>query len=184
MFQPIINNNEGNKNSALIAQAQNGSHNAFSQLVIMHNQGLRLFLRRFCNSPEHCEDIAQETFFKAWKNIKKMRGDASFKTWLYTIAINEMKIHHRKNNKYNKVDNFDENLKYNSPNENIDAKLDIDKLFCHLSKDEAMVIALNFGEGFSHSQISQALNMPLGTVKSHALRGREKAIKFFKSSEG
>lgn len=179
MVFPIINKNISNQNSALIVQAQKGSHFAFSQLVTLHSPALRLFLRRFCKSPEICEDIAQETFLKAWKNIKQMRGDAGFKTWLYSIAINEMKQHHRKNNKYNFEVSNSEYFESYSINETLDEKLDIEKLLAHLSNDEAIIISLNYGEGFSHSQISQMLNMPLGTVKSHALRGREKAVKFF-----
>lgn len=83
----------GNKTEPLATQ--NLSRDIFTDLVKKHQLLLTSFLYRFTTSKEDAEDIAQETFAKAFQKIDTFRGDSSFKTWLFSIAINLARDHLR-----------------------------------------------------------------------------------------
>ena len=87
----------------------------------------------------------------------RMRGDAGFKTWLYSIAINEMKQHHRKNNKYNSEVSNSEYVQSYSINQALDEKLDIEKLLSHLSNDEAMAVSYTHLDVYKRQILTLAL---------------------------
>src|SRR5579864_2195918 len=70
----------------LIAAARLGSPAAFRELVAMHQQAVRSFLRRALDDPADADDVAQETFLAAWSRLWRYRGEASFRSWLCAIA--------------------------------------------------------------------------------------------------
>lgn len=72
--------------AALVRAARNGDREAFMQLVRLHQAGVRAFAHGLLGDRVLAEDIAQEAFLRAWRGLGKLRGDAAFATWLYTIA--------------------------------------------------------------------------------------------------
>lgn len=162
---------------ALIRQCLGGSAHAYSQLVNLYQGDLRIFLRRILFHASNCDDVAQEAFLKAFKNLGRFRFECSFKTWLFRIAYNEAKSATRRKN-YEIAEIDCEIHQDNSPNPAriYEAKMELEKMFTVLTIEQRKVLSLSFGAGFSHEEISQILDMPLGTVKSHILRGKEKAI--------
>ena len=73
---------------ALVARAQAGDRNAFSELVRIHAQGVLNVVYRMCNNVQVAEDAAQETFIKAWLELGSFRTQESLRNWLFRIAIN------------------------------------------------------------------------------------------------
>ena len=146
---------------------------AFAALVRMHQDKVRGFLRRMTKGDAAlADDLAQETFLLAWKRIAQFRFEGSFTGWLFGIAYTCALMELRKR-KLETLDDTDwiiapetESAKH--------AKLDIEKALARLSPPERGVLTLCHTFGFSHEEAAQILNAPLGTVKSHALRGREK----------
>jgi RNA polymerase sigma-70 factor (ECF subfamily) len=70
----------------LVAAIRNGSEGAFSVLVDLHQQAVRMFLRRLLGTATEADDIAQETFLAAWTHARSYRGEASVRTWLCGVA--------------------------------------------------------------------------------------------------
>jgi RNA polymerase sigma factor (sigma-70 family) len=179
-------NQNGVPDEALVARAKGGSTAAFDQLVRRHEAALRGFLRRVASEPSFADDLAQETFLKAWQSLGQWRGQGgsggSFKGWLFSIGWNKANDARRSQARTTKRDTqwSMEREAAPDPQGSAGARLDLDRTLRALTPDQRNVIALCFGAGLSHSEAAQALNMPLGTVKSHASRGREKMLDLLK----
>jgi RNA polymerase sigma-70 factor (ECF subfamily) len=132
------------------------------------------------------DDLAQETFLKAWKNLSRWRGAdqaaGSFRGWLFSIAVNVAHDQRRSRARAQKRDTdwLDQQDQIASQETGLSAKLDLERVLHALSPDQRLVVALCFGAGLSHGEAAQALSMPLGTVKSHAQRGRDRALEFMR----
>lgn len=162
---------------ALIRQTLGGSSHAFSQLVSLYQGDLRIFLRRILFQSSNCDDVAQEAFLKAYRNLYRFRFECSFKTWLFRIAHNEAKSSMRRRSfETNEIEIEFHRDNRPDPARAFEAKMELEKMFSILTLEQRKVLSLSYGSGFSHEEISKILDMPLGTVKSHALRGKEKAV--------
>ena len=157
--------------SDLVARAMAGDGAAFGALVRQHQSMLRGFLRRLARG-DHAlaDDLAQETFLEAWRKLTQFRGDGSFAGWLTRIAWSRflMAMRARKTP--------DENAEHSEPGaeSGSDARLDLEKAIAKLSAAERAALTLCYALEYSHDEASEILDMPLGTLKSHVLRGREK----------
>lgn len=166
---------------ALAQDAKRGSQAAFESLV-RRNQGLvRGFLRRLCGNAALADDLAQETFFMAWRRIKSYEGKGAFKGWLCRIAYTQF-LQNRRSSKAGAARDIafmaDAELTQDDRG-GAEARLDLDRLLAGLPEETRACLALSYGEGMSHAEVSESLGLPLGTVKSHILRGREKALAAF-----
>ncbi len=170
---------------ALIRQCLGGSTRAFSQLANLYQGDLRIFLRRILSQSSICDDVAQEALFKAYRNLSKFRFESSFKTWLFRIAYNEAQNTLRRK-KLETDDSLIEGFSDNNPNPArvYEAKMELEKMFSILTLEQRNVLSLTYGAGFSHEETAKILDLPLGTIKSHALRGREKALKHMNQNIG
>jgi RNA polymerase sigma factor (sigma-70 family) len=172
----------------LVARAKKGSTAAFDQLVRRHQDPVRAFLRRIVSDPSFADDLAQDTFLKAWQRLTSWHGlgrqgqGTSFRGWLYTIAANTAKDAWRSSNRARLRDTLWQEQRGAAPDPEASAgaKLDLDRVLQTLSREQRLVVALCYGAGMSHAQAAHALKMPLGTVKSHALRGRDRALELMK----
>lgn len=170
----------------LIARFQQGDVQAFDTLVRRYKDQLLNFVYRFVGNRSDAEDIVQETFLRVYKNKHYYKEIAKFSTWVYTIAGNLAKteLRRRKRHKIFSVSNFVNDEKdYDIPDREIgpDKKVDgtikedyIQKAIEKLPPKFKEVIILRDIQGFSYEEISQILNIPLGTVKSRVNRGRLK----------
>lgn len=153
------------------------NRDAFSRLVEIHQQGLRRFLLNLTNGNESLtDDLAQETFIKAWLAIRSFHGLSGFKTWLYRIAINEFSTYRRQAMRYDIVGvdvgdmtSVSDNASATSAS---DAKMDVTALLTRLSEKERLVTLLFYIEEMSIKDISKVTGMPDGTIKSHLSRAR------------
>lgn len=170
----------------LIAKFQLGDLQAYDILVRRYKDQLLNFVYRFVGNRSDAEDIVQETFLRVYKNKHMYKEIAKFSTWVYTIAGNLAKteLRRRKRHKIFSVSNFvNEERDYDipdrehSPEKKVDSAIQeeiIQKAIEKLPAKFKEVIILRDIQGFAYEEISQILNIPLGTVKSRVNRGRLK----------
>jgi RNA polymerase sigma-70 factor (ECF subfamily) len=145
---------------------------SFGALVRAHQSALRGFLRRLTRG-DHAlaDDLAQETFLEAHRKLAQFRGDSSFASWLYAIAWSRFLMTARRR-KLEPLD--DDDGEPAMPEEDSIVRLDLEKALATLRAPERAALTLCFAMGLNHEEAAAALGMPLGTVKSHIARGREK----------
>lgn len=146
---------------------------AFSQLARLHQSKVRgLLLRLTRGNHALADDLAQETFLEAWRAIANFRGESQFATWLYRIAYSRFLMSARKRKADEPLGDWDEGTA--SGEAGTHARIDLERAMAKLSAPESAALTLCFALGLSNTEAADALNMPLGTLKSHVLRGREK----------
>jgi len=148
---------------------------AFGELIQRHQSAVRHFLRHLTRGDAAlADDLAQETFVQAYRSLVHFRGSASFSTWLLGIAHNHWRNARRR---------FREQVEFSDDHapsaetrrENLsDLRQDLAAALGHLSSDEQLAIHLHYHQGLSHPEIAALIEWPLGTVKTHLARGKEK----------
>lgn len=167
----------------LIIRSKNGDEKAFTELILtMKNELYRIGKTRL-NDDNDISDAIQETMINAYKNLRKLKDNSNFKSWIIKILINECNRIYKKKSKNTKL--FEKitieepvNSIDNSIN-NINAKLDFEILINQLSYKEKLIVTLYYNNGYSCSEISNILNMNVNTVKSKITRAKEKVKKYY-----
>ena len=162
--------------AALIVAAQAKNQAAFGELVKRRQGWARALLRRMCNNNAEADDLAQEAFIKAWERLKDLETPAAFPGWFRRIAVTTFLMAKRKQKaKFEEIDDAAPIASEDSsPEAAAGARIDLERALKLLSDAERLCVTLNHGEGLSHSEIVEITGLPLGTVKSHVLRGTEK----------
>ena len=161
---------------ALVQAARAGSSRAFAQLVARHQAGVRGFLNRLCRNAAEAEDLAQETFLTAWSKLGTVKPDANVRSWLCGLAWRKALTAQRGRARSAARDRqwLDARPEFDTP-----ASRDhvaVRKALGALPPDQQAVVALCLAADWSHAEAAEALGLPLGTVKSHAARGRAKLL--------
>ncbi len=189
MHEIITSSIHPSEDGILLQDLQRGAPQAFERLLDQYQQPVYRFVYRLLEDPADAPDVTQEVFVKVFRKVGEFRGDASLKTWIYRIAINEASnrrrwfARHRKNEV--SVDSAAEGVV-------ADAEWFIDRRgtpFDLLSREEVRIairktlgeidqrlrvaVILRDIEGLSYNEIADTLQVSLGTVKSRILRGRE-----------
>ena len=171
----------------VVACQKHNDLKAFEILIKRHQNKVRAIVFKFTNNPEDLNDISQEVFIKAFRSIKKYRGDASFSTWLYRITINTCKDTVKRQNIHSqKVVNIEDksykeipDMKHNDITDNIrinkEQKLVLEEIK-KLPESQRLALILHDIEELSYKEISHIANCPVGTVKSRLFNAR-KALK-------
>ena len=149
--------------------------NAFGELVRRHQSAVRGLLRQLTRTDVAlADDLAQQTFLRAYKNIRSFRGEARFSTWLYRIAYNCFREDVRRRKELVGID--EEQLQTQHDPQVADPALrhDLMRALNLLPLNERSAVLLCCQNGLSHDEASRVLDIPLGTVKTNVLRGREK----------
>ena len=162
--------------TAWVTAARAGSADAFGRLVHMHQQALRAFLRRLIGNPADADDIAQETFVFAWEHIARFDPARGFRPWLFGIAWR--KYREGKRGWIRRL------TRQGHAAQDVPAvfqpdpglRLDLAKVTAALPPEQRAALLLCLGCEFTHAEAAEALALPLGTVKSHVARGREKLV--------
>jgi RNA polymerase sigma factor (sigma-70 family) len=160
----------------LIEAARAGDHTAFARLVRMHQQGVRGFLRRACGNFAEADDLAQDTFLVAWERLSQFRGESSLRSWLCGIAWRKLLASRRSLNRARDRDAAYYDLSENDGALDPATRVALAKALAALPLDQRACVAMCLAAGYSHTEAALALEMPLGTVKSHVLRGRERLL--------
>ena len=162
----------------ILAVLERDDRGAFAELVRRHQSKVRAALRRLTKGDGAlADDLAQETFILAWRNLKAFRFEARFSTWIYRIAFNAWRSEARKRHEVRLdldadelppgSDAFDE-----MPD--VASRIDLERAMATLSDGERAAIAACYYADLSHEEAAAALGMPLGTVKTHVMRAKRK----------
>ena len=163
----------------LIQQAQAGETAAFAELVNRHGQMVYNLALRTLNNEHEAEDIAQETFVRAWQSLKRFRGDARFSTWLYRITTNLcFNRLPRMRNELKAVD-ADTAVNLVDRQEQVEGRLlsvelrnQLHEAIDNLPESYRLLITLRHLQELSYAEIADITKMPLGTVKTGIFRAR------------
>lgn len=151
---------------------------AFAQIVRRHQGLVRALLRRLCAGDEAlAEDLAQDTFLLAWRKLSSFQGESRLSTWLYRIAHNGYLQHRRRpGSRAAGVVPLDEEPEADppAPTGSPALQLDLERALAALPEGERMVLLYHLQLGLSHEETARITGFPLGTVKTHALRGKER----------
>ena len=168
----------------LCSYAAAGERRAFGELARRHGSAVRYLLRRMGAQPAEADDVAQDAFLAAFERIAEFRGEGTFAGWVKKIAA---RIYLRRIQRERRAGELaaesvetEEEFSAGSP----DRRIDLDEALKVLSPAERLCVSMCFGAGLSHAEASEALNLPLGTVKSHVKRGLEKLRARLAPSDG
>jgi len=171
----------------LVERVQAGEKAAFDLLVLKYQHRVLKLVSRFVSDMAEAEDVAQEAFIKAYRALPSFRGDSAFYTWLYRIAINTAKnalVSSRRRPVDFDLDlqdpeQYDRHarLKEGDTPEGIalteEIRQVVERAMEQLPEDLRTAIVLRELEGLSYEEIAEAMDCPVGTVRSRIFRARE-----------
>ncbi|HSN80901.1 MAG TPA: RNA polymerase sigma factor RpoE, partial [Rhodoferax sp.] len=181
----------GNSDAMLVERARAGDQRAFELLVIKYQRRIERLIGRMVRDVDLVEDIAQETFIRAYRALHQFRGDAQFYTWLYRIAVNTAKrfLLKLKNDpavfqgalqSNQEEDETFQRKSEPSTDETPESVLAakeigeaVNAALGALPNDLRQALTLREIEGLSYEEIADVMNCPLGTVRSRIFRARE-----------
>lgn len=171
----------------LVRRVQRGDSAAFDLLVRKYQHRIAALIGRYVADWSECQDIAQETFIRAYRAIGNFRGDAQFYTWLHRIAVNTAKNHLVASNRrpptedidIGDAEQFDSGIRLrdtDTPDREL-ARQQMEQTVMRavegLPEELRAAITLREVEGLSYEQIAQHMDCPIGTVRSRIFRARE-----------
>ena len=155
-------------------------HHAFEALMEVHQNGIKNLLLKLLNFNEReLDDLFQDTCTKIYRHMKSFKGASSFATWAYRIAYNTFLNAHQRQNRFQTLK---DKLTFKKAQHTIaqqDRQMDIEKMIAILRPEEKAAIQLAYIQGFSHKDVAEILDCPVGTVKSYIKRGKERIAKTF-----
>lgn len=155
-----------------------GSEKAYRQLVEKYQVPIRRFFLSHTADQPLSEDLAQETFIKAWLNIASFEGLAAFSTWLYRIAYRILCDYYRSQKKTEAINETELDASYHEEQPDMALRYDFYEALQLLKPDERSCILLFYQDDLSIAKISSITGIPQGTVKSHLSRAKTKMAKF------
>jgi len=176
-----------NVDRELVERVQDGDKSAFDLLVRKYQSKIVKLVSRYVHDPSEALDVAQEAFIKAYRALPSFRGDSAFYTWLYRISINTAKNHvvalgRQPVNSESEIGDS-EQFDINNRLQEIDTpegmaltgeiQDTVLRAIEALPEDLRTAIMLRELEGMSYEEISQAMDCPVGTVRSRLFRARE-----------
>jgi RNA polymerase sigma-70 factor (ECF subfamily) len=166
----------------LVRRTLSGEVNAYGQLVERYQQRIFNLIGRMVGRREVVEDIAQEVFIKAYRKLGMFRGDSSFYTWLYTIALNTCRNYYRSRERSIKTVDIEESaeaMEKSQPSQRAEEILErrqkamlVRQALDQLPADQKQVLVLCDLEGLGYQEIADFLKIPIGTVRSRIFRAR------------
>jgi RNA polymerase sigma-70 factor (ECF subfamily) len=156
---------------------QERSRGAFGELTRRHQASVRSTLTRLTRNPALADDLAQETFIRGFLRIDQYRIGESFRAWLGGIAYREFLKDLRKQKTSSRHLSRLSNEHLDEPLRTSPDTIDLDRALVALGSEERTAVVLCYAGGMSHSEISVAMDAPLGTVKSWVKRGKTKLEK-------
>ena len=171
----------------LVERVQRGDRRAFDLLVGKYQHKIMSVISRYIRNPDEVQDVAQDTFVRAWRALPKFRGDSAFFTWLYRIAINTAKNHLVARSR--RPPDTDVDIEDAEFLASADGLRDADSPLGHalsaeieatvhraleaLPDEMRTAVMLREFDGLSYEEIAQVMDCPVGTVRSRIFRGRE-----------
>ncbi len=152
-----------------IANAQQGDRQAFGELVGLHRQGVINVVYRLCGDPQLAEEAAQESFVRAWQNIRRYNPRFAFRNWVYRIALNVAFDALRRSKPLSDIEAEPLTAGGESPEAAVERKeqaAQVQQAVLGLPPASRAVLILREYEGLTYREIAEALDIPIGTVMS------------------
>lgn len=171
----------------LVERVQQGDRRAFDLLVGKYQHKIMSVISRYIRNPDEVQDVAQDTFVRAWRALPRFRGDSAFFTWLYRIAINTAKNHlvARKRRPPGTdidiedaqfLDSADGLRDGDTPLGHLltaEIEATVQQALAQLPEEMRRAVMLREFDGLSYEAIAEVMECPVGTVRSRIFRGRE-----------
>ncbi|MEK9711936.1 MAG: RNA polymerase sigma factor RpoE [Thalassolituus sp.] len=171
----------------LVVRVQKGDRRAFDLLVVKYQHRILALVGRFIADHAEAQDVTQEAFIKAYRALPSFRGDSQFYTWMYRIAVNTAKNHLISRGRKTPTQDIDlDDAAFFADEANMkdvdtpDGLLQRDQLrevvfaaIEELPEELRRAVTLRELEGLSYEEIAEAMNCPIGTVRSRIFRARE-----------
>lgn len=158
----MLSKSEENK---FIACSLEGDQNAFKRLYEEHVDDLFAFLNQFSDEREQVKDWTQRAFVKAFRKLDSFNKDSRFKTWLFSIALNEMRMDKRNEIQFRDLEESGAKLVTEPEPEKPEKWHKAKKAIRQLEPDKRIVFLLSIAEDYSHKDIGGILNIPEGTSR-------------------
>ena len=162
----------------LVARALSAQDTAaFGELVRRHQSQVRNFLRKLTRDVAEADDLSQDCFMHAWDKLQTFSGRGSFIGWLLKVAYTTFLQSKRKSKRYSEIlEQVGHKMETEGQSYSVqsDEVTDLDKLLAVLDDEERAIMIMSYACGLSHREISDAVSMPVGTVKSVIFRGKQK----------
>ena len=167
-----------------VEAAAAGSREAFDELVRRYQRRIFNLARALTSNDGDAEDLAQEAFVRAYRAIRRFRGDSTFKTWLYRVATNVIRTHMARQKRRGAF--WGPSLDADEPGaparaisrEDVEADViardAIDKALAGLPEELRIAVTLRDVHGLGYREIADLLDVPIGTVESRIFRGRQR----------
>ena len=173
----------------LVDAAAGGSREAFDELVRRYQTPVLNLTRVLTAGSADAEDLAQDVFVRAWRSLSGFRGESSFRTWLYRVAINVVQSHRGRTSRLRRLfrsapSSADE------PDDGIESARDphdleqgfllrdaIDKALATLPEELRLAVTLRDVQGLDYRAIAEITGTPIGTVESRIFRARQRLKK-------
>lgn len=172
---------EPDADSVLCRRAAAGDRGAFSLLVETHERRLRAFLAHL-GGPDLGDELAQETFLKAWQSLAGFRGEAKFSSWLCGIGWRCFIDHRRRERSESRRREGAADLAETSQAPTGGERIDLSRALARLAPVERAALVLCEGHGWSQGEAADILRIPLGTLKGNVRRAKEKCREYLEVS--
>lgn len=174
---------------------------AFAQLVRRHQSAVRTVLLRLCaGDAAAADDLAQETFVRAWRGLRSWQGGARLSTWLHRVAVNAWISQARRRGPAPVATAAEAEWETGAGEGAADpggiadaappaaraaeARHDLARAFAVLRDEERLALALAYAQDLTHEEAAEAAGWPVGTLKTHLARGKEKLRRRLVPGEG
>jgi len=173
---------------ALVDAAAAGSREAFDELVRRYQTAILNLARVMTGGSGDAEDLAQDVFVRAWRGLASFRGESSFRTWLYRVAINVIQSHRGRASRLRRLfgaapvsEEAEDPIESAADPEDLERRvLDrdaIDRALATLPEDLRLAVTLRDVQGLDYRTIADVTGMPMGTVESRIFRARQRLKK-------
>ena len=170
----------------IIARVLRGDRQAYAMLVDAYKSPIYNLAYRMTGSSDDADDLTQETFIRAYQYLWRYDMHRKFFTWLYTLALNLIRSHLRKKNKYNKSSEEVSALlladKNHSPETELIETQEISVYLLRLDYESRALLIMKFQQGLTFEEIAQITGKSLSAVKMRIYRGLEKLKELLKES--
>ncbi len=154
----------------LCRQVTEGNRQAMGPLFDRYAEPLARLIRMAGSPPEMVEDLVQETFLKAWKALERGQQPRRFRTWIRQIALNNLTDYWRKPQSRQSEPLEDSLNQLGAVDNNIEDRILLEQLLARLPEELRHIVVLHFYQDLSLADISEVMDIPLGTVKSRLAR--------------
>lgn len=169
---------DSNTEFDLVKQANEGDKYAFKALFDLNASRVYAFCLRLSANPDTAQELTQDTFIKAWEKMDSFRFQSKFSTWLHSIAMNEFLMLKRSQKRFfQRFVQTEDVIQYERFNESETRShgenIDIERAISKLPRQARTVFILHDIQGYQHNEISELINIEIGTSKAHLHRARK-----------